>query len=597
MADSPETNASDVLKLTLYSDGSELDTAFQVVSVTVYKAVNRIPHARLVFLDGDMPEKDFPLSNSDEFKPGKLIKINAGYGSTDETIFEGVIVKQGIKVRGSTGAELVVECRDKTVAMTLGRKNANYVDSKDSDIITTLIGNYSGLSSTVEATTTENKELVQYYSSDWDFMLSRAEACGLLVIVDDSAVTVKPPQTDASAVLTVTYGEDMLEFSADVDAHHQLKSVKSSCWNPADQAIVEQEVSPQTLNSQGDLSSSDLADVLGLDDFLLQTPVTLESTALTDWALSQQIKSGLARIRGRAKFQGSAVAKVGSLIEVAGVGNHFNGDVYVSSVNHVIQNGNWFTEVEFGLAADWFADRRDLTAPPASGLLPGVEGLQIGVVKKLDEDPNSENRIQVTIPLMQADTEGVWARLASYYCSSTFGNFFIPEIGDEVIIGYMNGDPSSPVILGSVYSSNHAPPYSLTAENNTKAIVTRSELKVEFDDDKKVITIITPSENKLVFSDDAKSITMEDQTGNKLEMSESGISITSPKDISIKADGSITVEATSNLDMSSSGSDATLKALNVTAEAEIGMTAKGNASAEFSASGQTTVKGAMVMIN
>lgn len=596
MADSPQVNASDVLKLTLYSGGSELDASFQIVSVTVNKAINRVPQARIVMMDGDMPEKDFPLSNRDEFKPGSEIKINAGYGSSDETIFQGVIVKQGIKIR-ETGSELVVECRDKAVAMTLGRNNANYVDVKDSDIITTLIGRYSGLSSTLEATTTQYKELVQYYSSDWDFMLSRAEACGLLVVVDDAAVTVKSPQTDSSAVLTVTYGEDMLEFSADVDAQHQLKSVKSSCWNPADQAVVQQEVSPQTLNSQGDLTSSTLADVLGLDSFGLQTAVTLESSALKDWATGQQIKAGLSRIRGRMKFQGSATAKVDTLIEVAGVGDHFNGDVYVSGVTHSIQNGNWFTEVEFGMSPDWFAERRDLVAPPASGLLPGVDGLQIGVVKKLDEDPAGENRIQVTIPLMQTQTEGVWARLASYYCSNSFGNFFIPEIGDEVILGYMNGDPSSPVILGSVYSSKHTPPYALTADNNTKAIVTRSELKVEFDDEKKVITIITPANNKVVLSDDAKSITMEDQTGNKVELSESGIVLDSPKDISISATGKITIAATGALAMSSSSADASLKGLNVNVEAQIGVTAKGSATAELSASGQTTVKGAMVMIN
>ena len=597
MADSPNKDACGVLKLSLYADGIELKSTIQVVSVTVYSAINRIPHARIVMLDGDMPNKDFPLSNDSQFKPGVKFKINAGYDTTDETIFEGVIIKQGIRISSSESSELVVECRDAAVAMTLGRNNANYVDAKDSDIITKLVGNYTGLSSDVQASNTQHKEMVQYYSSDWDFILSRAEVCGMLVIVENGKVTVKPPQTSESAVLTVTYGDDLMEFQGDVDARYQLKTVKSTCWDPASQAISSHDVSAQTLNNQGDLDSSALADVLGLSSFALQTPVTLESSALKDWATGQQIKAGLSRIRGRMKFQGSAKAKIGCIIEVDGVGAHFNGDVYVSSITHTIQSGNWMTEVEFGMSPDWFSERRDLVAPSASGLLPGVDGLQIGVVKKLDEDPASENRIQVTVPVMQAETEGVWARLASYYCSNEFGNFFIPEVGDEVILGYINGDPTTPIILGSVYSSKQVPPYSLTADNNTKGLLTRSKLKLEFDDDKKVITIITPSENQLVFSDDAKSITMKDQTGNKVELSDSGIVLDSPKDIKISAQGKITIEATSNLDMSSKGSDATLKGLNVNAEASVSMTAKGSASAEFSASGTTTVKGAMVMIN
>jgi uncharacterized protein involved in type VI secretion and phage assembly len=278
------------------------------------------------------------------------------------------------------------------------------------------------------------------------------------------------------------------------------------------------------------------------------------------------------------------------------VGNRFNGNVFVSAVKHEILAGGWTTEVEFGLAPEWLADKRDLTAPPAAGLLPGVDGLQIGVVKKLDADPEGENRIQVSVPVLQAETEGVWARLASGYGSEQVGAFFIPEIGDEVVLGYLNSNPSYPVILGSLYSSKRQPPYPLTADNYTKALVTKAKLKVEFDDEKKVITIVTPGGNKCVISDDAKSILLQDQTGNKVELSESGITLNSPKDISITATGKIGITATGALSLKSNA-DVTVEGLNVNSTAQVGFVAKGNASAELSASGQTTVKGAMVMIN
>jgi uncharacterized protein involved in type VI secretion and phage assembly len=229
-------------------------------------------------------------------------------------------------------------------------------------------------------------------------------------------------------------------------------------------------------------------------------------------------------------------------------------------------------------------------------LLPGVDGLQIGVVMKLDADPEGENRIQVSVPVLQAETEGVWARLASGYGSEQVGAFFIPEIGDEVVLGYLNSNPSYPVILGSLYSSKRQPPYPLTADNYTKALVTKAKLKVEFDDEKKVITIVTPGGNKCVISDDAKSILLQDQTGNKVELSESGITLNSPKDISITATGKIGITATGALSLKSNA-DVTVEGLNVNSTAQVGFVAKGNASAELSASGQTTVKGAMVMIN
>jgi Rhs element Vgr protein len=359
--------------------------------------------------------------------------------------------------------------------------------------------------------------------------------------------------------------------------------------------VVEQ-AAPQTLNTQGDLASADLSSVLNLSSFTLQTAAPLEKTALQEWAKGQQLKAGLSRIRGRMKFQGSAKAKIGAQIELDGVGNRFNGNVFVSSVNHELAQGNWITEVDFGMSFDWFAEQRDLVAAPAAGLLPGVDGLQIGVVKKLDADPEGQYKIQVSTPLMQAETDGVWARLANFYASNAFGAFFIPEIGDEVVLGYLNNDPSSPIVLGSLYSSKLKPPYELTADNFTKAVVTKSKLKIEFDDDKKIITITTPGNNKIVLSDDGKSILLQDQNSNKVQLSDSGIVLDSPKDISITAKGKITLDAVGEIGVTSKA-DVKIAGLNINNSANVGFVAKGNASAELSASGQTTVKGAMVMIN
>lgn len=277
-------------------------------------------------------------------------------------------------------------------------------------------------------------------------------------------------------------------------------------------------------------------------------------------------------------------------------GDRFNGKAFISSLKHDLSKGNWITEAEFGLSPEWFAEQRNLMAPPASGLLPGIEGLHIGVVKKLDEDPEGEQKVQVSVPVLEADVDGVWARLAGFYGSDGIGAFFIPEVGDEVVLGYMNNDPCHPVILGSLYSSKRQPPYSLTAENLTKAIVTKSKLRLEFDDDKKVVTIMTPGKNTIVISDDDKSIRLQDQNSNTVTLSASGILLDSPHDIAMTAKGKITIEAVGEIDISSKA-DVEVAGLNINNSANIGFAAKGNASAELSASGQTTVKGAMVMIN
>ncbi len=489
MAESPAVDSEGVVRVTVYSNGSKLPEAIELFSVTVHSSINTVPWARIEVDDGDMAERKFPVSDGADFKPGTSIRISAGYGDIEETLFEGVVVRHGLKITRNNDSRLLIECRDKAMRMTVGRKNANYVDQKDSDIINTLISN-SGLSAQVDSTSVEYKELVQYYCADWDFLLSRAEANGLLVIVRDGKVSVKRPDTSAEPVLKVGYGVDLKEFHADIDARTQLLAVEGVSWDPKTQKSTRGgDAKPPKLNAQGDLDAAELGKVVNLRTYRLQTTAPLSRPALKQWADAQQLKAGLARIRGRMKFQGNAKAQTGKLIEVEGVGNRFSGKVFTSAVDHSIAAGNWITEVEFGMSPNWFAERTDILAPSASGLLPGVEGLQIGVVTKLDGDPESEQRIQVKVPVLEAEREGVWARMAKFHASDGFGAFFVPEVGDEVLLGYLNNDPSHPVILGSLYSSKRTPPYELDADNNIKAIVTRTKLKIEFNEKDKILAI------------------------------------------------------------------------------------------------------------
>ena len=97
-------------------------------------------------------------------------------------------------------------------------------------------------------------------------------------------------------------------------------------------------------------------------------------------------------------------------------------------------------------------------------------------------------------------------------------------------------------------------------------------------------------------SDDGKCIHLADQYKNEITMNDSGIALSSNKDIILKAKNSITMDATSKISITSK-SDVGIDGMNANIQAKVGATVKGNATAELSASGQTTVKGAMVMIN
>ena len=100
MPQSPHTDSDAVVRLTVKSNGVAIAETMQVVSVAVTRAVNAIPSARLILLDGDVGTGDFAVSDDDVFKPGAKIAISAGYGEKEEEIFKGIVVKHALKITG-----------------------------------------------------------------------------------------------------------------------------------------------------------------------------------------------------------------------------------------------------------------------------------------------------------------------------------------------------------------------------------------------------------------------------------------------------------------------------------------------------------------
>lgn len=591
MADSPSKNKDRVLACTVYCNGSKLKDTFSLVSASVRLALNRIGKATLKFNAGDMDKQTFDESDDSLFKPGGSIRLDAGGVDRQGTLFEGSIIGLRILTGKDFRSYMVVECRDNAYPATQGRKNCIFEKKKDSDIIKEVLKGYGSVD--VDATQYQHPTLVQYYCSDWDFALSRADACGLFVFTEGDKIKVKKPEVSGSPVLTVTYGEDITAFDLELTADDQFTQYEAVSWSPKEQKAVKVSASSPSINKQGDLQPKSIASG---GSMLLQTDAPTEEKALKQWADGMALKAALARYQGSVNFYGSAKVKPGCIIELKGLGKRFNGNLFVGSVTHTIEDNEWTTEAGAGVSPLNITDEPDVVSPTASGYLPGLQGLHTAVVKKLDGDPLKEYRIQVELPWLDGKSKLLWARLATLYATSGMGTFFLPEPGDEVLVGFMNQDPGHPVILGSLYGAKHKPPFEYEAKNNTKAIVTREKLRIEFDEEKKAITVATPGKNTLEISDDGKQIRLADQHKNEIKMDSGGITLTSAKDIKLKAKGDITMDATMKLS-GTAKQDVSLEGLNVKVQAKVGASVKGNATAELSANGQTTVKGAMVMIN
>jgi Rhs element Vgr protein len=568
-------------EFTVKVGGEAVAREHQMLSASISLVANRIGSARLAYLDGAAATGVFQLSNSDLFKPGQEVEILAGTGTQTDSLFKGIVVRHSLRLRDSSAPQLIVECRHAAMKLAVTRRNASYFDQSDSEIIQALL-DAAGLSGDVESISAQHKQVVQFHTSDWDFLLARANANGKLVWPRDDQLVVKAPTTSGSAALTLQFGATLLEFDAEIDARSQFTAVRGISWDPAQQALLQVDAAAPAVSGPGNLSGDDLGGVAAAESLELRH-AAIDQAEAQAWADAAWLRAGLNKVSGRAKCEGIGSVKPGDVVALAGVGDRFNGNVFVTGVRHefdLVQG--WRTHVQFGgVEVEHPASQQDgISAPAAGGLLAGVAGLQIGVVVS-NEDPDGEHRVRIRLPMVSADDDGIWARVASLDAGSDRGFFFRPEIGDEVVAGFLDADPRHAVILGMLHSSAKAAPLQGSDDNNEKVYKSRAGMRLYFNDDTKVLTIDTPAGNSITLSEDDKSIILADQNGNTITMNSDGIKLESAKALTLKAGTEVQMESGTSF----------------SAKGGTELKLEGATQAELSSSATTKVSGGMVQIN
>ena len=537
-----------IVTSTILSDGAEMNPAYELISIDIYKEVNRIPSAQLKILDGDATQGSFPISESSFFEPGKEIEVKLRYeeGGSDATVFKGMVLAQGIEV-DDRDTFLTIEMKDQSIKMTHGRKSQVFLEKSDDKIIGELIQNAGLKKGAIAVTTLKHAEIIQYYCTDWDFMLSRADVNALLVLVDDGEISLKKMEVTGSSEHQFEFGiDEIYDLEMQSDAAHQYQNLSASAWDLKNQKSLKPAKARNLKLSQGNLEGEKLAKLIGFDDTLISHPVPVVSEELQSWADARMARSRLSMIRGRMAIAGIPKVKLMDVIEVKGVGARFNGKTFVSGIRHRVSDQGWQTDLQFGLSPKWYCKNEDIQETAAAGLLPSISGLQIGIIDAFEEDPENEVRVKVTLPAIDEKTGQVWARLATPDAGMERGFFFRPEVGDEVVVGFFNNDPRQSVILGSMYGSKNTPPESfssLTEDNINKGIVTKQGTTIGFvDDEKASVFIETPGANKLLLDDDGEAIVLSDQHGNTITMDANGIELKSAKDLKIDASGKVEIK-------------------------------------------------------
>jgi Rhs element Vgr protein len=598
---SPLDSAGKPTSFTIFLNGSLLPMDLIVYKISTYEEVNKIARAKIEIIGGDTALHLFPESEETTFEPGIEVKISLGFDQLNEVVFSGIIVKHSISIKpgyqiASYKNLVVLECADKAIAMTYQKTSEIFNNKTDSDIITSLI-TAKGVTKKITSTTYSHPFLIQNEMTNWDFLLLRAKANGFIVFNSQGKLTVGKPEPAAGSMSksTLIYGDNITDFEGEIDATTQLQEVSAGTFNPYTHAAVSQTGSePTGFPAQGNLTGKVLGTVASPPILKMIYNSPMLSSELKVYADALLVLSRIQRIRGTITFRGLNKFLLGGIVSLKGFGSHFDGDTLITGIEHTMADGIYLTKIKFGLQPNVLNGDK---TPNQLPIYNPVKGLHIGKVTKIASDPDGEYKIQVLIPTLKQTGLGIWARLSHLYATAKAGSFFIPEIGSSVVVGFLDEDPRFPVVLGCLYNSSNAPPETMSTTNPKKAIYSKSLMKLEFDDQNKILTLLTPGGNSIIISDKARGITITDVNGSTIKMSASGIFMSSNGDITLKSGKKLNLVGTTGIAASCALGTVDIKGLNVAAEATLNATLKGTMQAQLESSLQTVVKGGIVMIN
>lgn len=157
-------------------------------------------------------------------------------------------------------------------------------------------------------------------------------------------------------------------------------------------------------------------------------------------------------------------------------------------------------------------------------------------------DPDNQGRVKVTLP-WAPDTGGAryeaWARLATLMAGDNRGSWFIPDVDDEVLVGFEAGDPRRPYVVGALWNGGDRPPDTMdgAGRNARKVLRSRNGVKITLDDTdgQETLTLETPAGQTVTLKDGPSSIEARDANGNTVTLEASGITITSSAKVTVNA--------------------------------------------------------------
>ncbi|MDA0167306.1 VgrG-related protein [Solirubrobacter ginsenosidimutans] len=494
------------------------------------------------------------------------IKASATGERATTSIFKGQIAAVEPEF-GAQGVVISIRAYDKAHKLNRQRKTRTFQQMSASDMIRKIAGD-SGLSAQVTATSVVHEFFQQSNETDWDFAWRLALMHDYEVVVDDTKLQFRPANKgDGGAPVTLTYQDTMISFRPRMSGVQQPKTVNIRAWDPKGKKVITGTSASGTTTSKAGVERSKVSNDLGGG-----TTAIADRVAANNGEANALAKSTLDRMSD-AFYEADGVAfgnpkiTAGCKVKVAGVGQQFSGTYTVTSSTHTYRGATGY-QTSFQISGRSSRTLLELMRPPQER--DWSASLVVGMVTN-NNDPDQMGRVRVKYPSLSDTEESAWARIATPSAGNARGLLMLPQVDEEVIVGFEHGDTRRPIVVGSLFNGRDKPGADLM-QNRDGSFALLS--------------------NEKIHQHSKKDFEIK---------SDQNMVVTIQKDETHKISGNYKNEATGNGNLKAqqyvveAGSSMTVKGVSVTVEASASLTLKG-ATVDIQGSGPVNIKGAIINI-
>lgn len=528
------------------------------------------------------------------FEIGKKIRLGFVSSTTQDTYFKSE--KQGYLIDGEitaievhfndkSEAPIIVRGYDTSHRLHRGRQNRSFLNNTDSDIVRKIAQEVGIQLGRIDESGEAHEYVFQENQTNMEFLRERSARIGFELFIEGGLINFRKPE--AQEAVELKWLEQISSFSTRVTSAEQVSAVEVRSWDYTQKNLItytanSEMVITDTGNKKGSASSNKFNISKPPKMTVVDKPVfTAKEAEVMAQALCDEL--GGEFVYADAKAEGNPKIRPGRFVSLQNMGDRFTGKYYITETRHFYSQRVYTTEFSVrGLRSGNLYN----SISPQTRLQPGQTFL-VGIVTN-NQDPKGLSRVKVKFPTLTEEHESYWARVVSTGAGSGRGTDWLPEINDEVLVGFEHGDIHRPYIIGAVWNGKDAPPTSVNdsvvgGRVRLRTLKTRVGHQLQFVDEDKAISntgvyIETKGGHKISVNDTKKFIEIETSGGQKILIND----LTGT--ISIKANATISNTATASISSTASSISSTagvtmsmnsLGAMSMTAGAAINMTAGG----------------------